>query len=186
MSNLFKKSRNDVFCKQIVGINTMSKNWIRSYINPHLKMPKFLEPQHTHSQTLHTEYISHVVKSGNAVWLLDHGHAWDWMFKIIVQVDLKCRLFKHPFKKLLCFNHPVGTLIFKQSLIVLAQSSTKDDSCNTIKEMNPFSPLIPLASHVKQSIEFTPFLCLSNRTASNLPFTKLSFPKEFKNLQYVN
>lgn len=48
---------------------------------------------------------------------------------------------------------------------LLANGNTKDNSCDTFKEMDPFPPFISLSSNIEESIYFSAFLIFSNRAA---------------------
>ena len=47
---------------------------------------------------------------------------------------------------------------------ILANCSTEYYSCNSFEKMDPLSPLISLATNIKESIDFTASLIFSNRT----------------------
>ena len=55
--------------------------------------------------------------------------------------------------------------IAKAKRVLLANSSTKDHSCNSFKKMDPFPSLISLASHIKEFVYFTTFLIVPHRAA---------------------
>lgn len=55
----------------------------------------------------------------------------------------------NPFKELLGFNHPVFVLVLKQDLVIFAERNTEDDCSDTLKQMNPLPPFVPLAPNIK-------------------------------------
>lgn len=57
---------------------------------------------------------------------------------------------------MVCLRVTYRGLIFMQHLVIPTQCHTEDNGRHVLKAVDPFLPLRPLTSHIKQPMEHTP------------------------------